>query len=111
MKLDPKLQAWIAARKRHHLSHAHIQMARELGMAPTSIDKLDNHRQQAWKAPLPTYLEELYQKRFERATPEQTRSIEEIAAHQAAKKADKKAKKAARRATEASVASEADPQV
>jgi len=30
-KPNQKLQAWIDARKRHHLSHAQVQMARELG--------------------------------------------------------------------------------
>lgn len=33
-QLSPKYQVWIDARKRHNLSHAHIQMARELGMNP-----------------------------------------------------------------------------
>ena len=33
-KPDPKMQAWIDARNRHHLSHAQVQMARELGMNP-----------------------------------------------------------------------------
>lgn len=34
--IPPKLQAWIQARKRHHLSHAQVQMARELvGTNPT----------------------------------------------------------------------------
>lgn len=27
-KLDPKLHAWMVARKRYHLSHALVQMAR-----------------------------------------------------------------------------------
>lgn len=53
MKLDPQLQEWVAARNRHHLSHAHVQMARELGMNPKSLGSLDNHRQEPWKAPLP----------------------------------------------------------
>jgi hypothetical protein len=53
--LDPKLQAWTRARKRHHLSHAHVQMARELGMNPTRLGKLDNHDQEPWKAPLPLF--------------------------------------------------------
>ena len=30
-KVPEKYQVWINARKRYHLSHAHIQMARELG--------------------------------------------------------------------------------
>jgi hypothetical protein len=30
----PKYQAWAQARRRHRLSHAHVQMAREFGMNP-----------------------------------------------------------------------------
>jgi hypothetical protein len=62
-KLDPKLQAWVRARKRHHLSHAHVQMARELGMNPATLGKLNNHHQEPWKAPLPIFIEDLYEKR------------------------------------------------
>lgn len=49
VKVPQKLQAWIVARKRHRLSHAHVQMARELGMNPKSLGKLDNHDQEPWK--------------------------------------------------------------
>jgi hypothetical protein len=52
-KLSPNLQDWIAARRRFRLSHAHVQMARELGMNPRKLGKLDNHDQEPWKAPLP----------------------------------------------------------
>lgn len=30
--LPPQSRAWVEARKRHELSHAHMQMARELGL-------------------------------------------------------------------------------
>jgi hypothetical protein len=33
-QLSPKYQVWIDARKRYKLSHAQIQMARELGLNP-----------------------------------------------------------------------------
>ena len=46
-----KLQDWIEARKRFHLSHAHVQMARELGMNPKKFGALANHCQEPWKAP------------------------------------------------------------
>jgi hypothetical protein len=75
--IPPKLQAWIDARKRHRLSHAHVQMARELGMNPKKLGGLDNHRQQPWKAPLPDFIEHLYVKRFGRERPEEVVSIEE----------------------------------
>ena len=68
-----KLGAWEKARKRHRLSHAHVQMARELGMTPNKLGSLDNHRQEPWKAPLPEFIEDLYFKRFGRARPERKR--------------------------------------
>src|SRR6266536_162822 len=74
---DRKLQAWIDARTRHHLTHAQIQLARELGMNPTKFGKLDNHHQESWKIPLPQFIEELYQKRFGKTVPDTVISIEE----------------------------------
>lgn len=40
------LRVWIEARRCFHLSHAHIQMARALGMNPKTFGKLANHRQE-----------------------------------------------------------------
>ena len=51
-KPNQKMQAWIDARKRHHLSHAQVQMGRELGMNPKKLGKIDNHDQEPWKMPL-----------------------------------------------------------
>jgi hypothetical protein len=68
--LPPAVKAWIEARKRYHLSHAQVQMARELGMNPQKFGKLANDRQEPWKAPLPQYIEYLYLKRFGRERPE-----------------------------------------
>ena len=93
-KLDPKLQEWARARKRHRLSHAHVQMARELGMNPARLGKLDNHDQEHWKAPLPIFIEELYEKRFGRSRPETVRSIEELAREGARKKEARRQAKA-----------------
>jgi hypothetical protein len=84
--LSPKLQAWVDARKRHHLSHAHVQMARELGMNPRKLGKLDNHKQEPWKAPLPQFIEQIYEKRFGRARPERVVPVEEHARQQAVKR-------------------------
>ena len=66
---DQKTRAWEEARKRHHLSHAQAQMARELGMNPKKLGKIDNHKQEPWKAPLPLFIEKLYFKRFGRTAP------------------------------------------
>lgn len=77
--IDSKLEAWVTARKRHKLSHAHVQMARELGMDPAKLGKIDNHRQERWKAPLPEFIESLYEKRFNRRRPDNVVSIEALA--------------------------------
>ena len=74
-KPNQKLQAWIDARKRHHLSDAQIQMARELGMNPAKLGKLDNHDQEPWKLPLPQFIEELYFKRRGKTAPDAVTSI------------------------------------
>jgi hypothetical protein len=96
-KLDPKLQAWIDARKRHRLSHAHVQMARELGMNPKTLGKIDNHKQQPWKAPLPDFIEFLYEKRFGRGRPENVLSIEALARKRARQEEARRRAKAERR--------------
>lgn len=56
MKLSQNLQDWVEARRCHHLSHAHVQMARELGMNPKKLGKLDNHEQEPSKASLPQFI-------------------------------------------------------
>jgi hypothetical protein len=76
-KPSQKMQAWIDARKRHHLSHAQVQMVRELGMNPHKLGKLDNHDQEPWKMPLRQYIEYLYLKRFGKPCPDNVMSIEE----------------------------------
>jgi hypothetical protein len=89
-KLAQDIQDWVDARRRYRLSHAHVQMARELGMNPKKLGKLDNHDQEPWKAPLPQFIEHLYSKRFGRERPEIVTSIEERARAQNAKKAARK---------------------
>jgi hypothetical protein len=97
---EAKLQPWIDARRKHRLSHAHIQMAGELGMNPKKFGGLDNHRQEPWKAPLPIFIESLYFKRFGKERPDVVRTIEEILLAQRAKK---QAKREAKQAGAASV--------
>jgi len=92
-KLSPKYQVWIDARKKFGLSHAHIQMSRELGMNPKKFGKLANHDQEPWKQPLPQFIEELYLKRFKKAKPDVVRSIEEIVEDKNRRKEEKKRKK------------------
>ena len=89
--ISAELQVWVEARRRFRLSHAQIQMARELGLNPKKLGKLDNHRQEPWKAPLPDFIASLYLKRYGRRLPDKVKSIEEIAAEQRVKKNLKKA--------------------
>jgi hypothetical protein len=90
-------QEWITARKRHELSHAHVQMARELGMNPRKLGKLDNADQEHWKLPLPAFIESLYRKRFGRDRPDVVHSIEERVRHLEQKKAARREAKRLRR--------------
>lgn len=69
-------QEWIDARKQHRLSHAQVQMARELGLNSKKLGKIDNHGQERWKAPLPQWIEEMYRRRFDRDAPLHVRSLE-----------------------------------
>lgn len=75
-KPNQKMQAWNDARKRHHLSHAQVQMARALGMNPRKLGKKDNHDQEPWKMPLRHYIEHLYYKRFGKDRPAAGPSVE-----------------------------------
>jgi hypothetical protein len=103
-KIPQDLQIWIEARRRHKLSHAEVQMARELGMNPRKLGGIDNHKQEQWKLPLPEFIEELYRKRFGKAAPDEVVSIEERAERLAKKNEARRAAKAARKAKEESEA-------
>ncbi len=99
-KIQEKLQIWIDARKKYHLSHAQIQMARELGMNPTKFGSLANHKQEKWKLPLPQFIEHLYFKRFGKTKPDQVVSIEERAREIGRKKGKKSRKRRLKEETE-----------
>jgi hypothetical protein len=111
-KIPPHLQDWVVARGRHRLSHAHVQMARELGMNPRKLGKLDNHRQEPWKAPLPIFIENIYFKRFGRERPREVISVEEWVRRDRAKRAARKEAKRLKRAQNATARpEEADERV
>ena len=86
---NQKMQAWIDASRRHNLSHAQVQMTRELGMNPNKLGKLNNHDQEPWKLPLRHYIEHLYFKRFGKERPDTVLSIEEKIRRSEAKKAQR----------------------
>jgi hypothetical protein len=91
--MPPALQAWIDARRRFHLSHAQVQMARELGMNPKKLGATANHRQEPWKLPLPLYIEELYFKHFRKRRPDNVRSIEQVVEDRRRKQAERRERK------------------
>ena len=87
------LEKWIVAQKRHRLSDIQVQMARELGLNPDKLGKIDNHKQEPWKAPLPQFIEDIYYKRFKREKPETVKPLKQILAElELKKKQQKKAK-------------------
>jgi hypothetical protein len=96
-KIGPKLQEWIAARKRFRLSHAHVQMAREVGLNPAKLGSIANHRQEPWKAPLPDFIEQLYEQRFGKSRPDTVMTIEQVAECLHQKKAERREARKARR--------------
>ena len=93
-RIPPKLQPWFGARQRFTLSHAHIQMARELGMNPKKFGALANERQAPWKVPLKAFIEQCYSKHFGREQPENVRSLEQLIAADALRREQKKIRKA-----------------
>ncbi len=85
-----KLRPWIEARKKYHLSHAQIQMARELGLNPKKFGGLSNTKQQPWKLPLSEFIEDIYFKHFKKKAPDNVKSIEQMVKDKARKKAENK---------------------
>ena len=68
-RIPPKLAPWVEAKKRFHLTDVQVQMARELQLNPHKFGKINNHKQQRWKLPLPQFIEKLYLKQFKREQP------------------------------------------
>lgn len=88
-----KLRPWIEARKKYRLTHAQIQMARELGLNPKKFGSLSNSKQQPWKLPLPEFIEDIYFKRFKKILPVNVRSLEQSVKDKKRKKTESKVRK------------------
>ena len=87
------IEKWIIAQKKHHLSDKHVQMARELGLNPNKLGKIDNHKQEPWKAPLPEFIEDIYLKQYKKTEPDNIKSLRQILQDEKIKKDQKKAKR------------------
>lgn len=88
-----QIEKWIVAQKKHRLSDTHVQMARELGLNPDKLGKIDNHRQEPWKAPLPEFIEEIFYKRFKKERPDVVKPLKQILKEQEIKDKAKKKEK------------------
>ena len=88
--IPEKYRVWIEVRKKFHLSHKHIQMAREIGLNPKKFGSLANHKQEPWKSPLSVFIEEIYLKRFHKDQPDYIESIEDMVKRRKQKKAEYK---------------------
>jgi hypothetical protein len=93
MPIPSKLQPWFEARQRFRLSHAHIQMARELGLNPRKFGSLANGQQEPWKRPLSEFIEHCYHKRFGRTTPEHVQSLEDVVKRAEGRRSERRARK------------------
>jgi hypothetical protein len=87
------LEKWIVAQRKHHLSDKHVQMARELGLNPDKLGKIDNNKQEPWKALLKEFIEDIYLKQFKKSEPENIRSLKQILQDEKRKKEEKKKKR------------------
>jgi hypothetical protein len=70
---NPKFDSqWAKAKELCRLNMEDIRMAKELGMSPKSLMKNIPSPSQRWKAPVRTWIRELYEKRFgNKRTPPQ----------------------------------------
>lgn len=66
---------------------------REMALTNEKFGKLDNHKQEPWKAPLPIFFEGLYFKRFGKKRPEIVRSIEQMVKYKKKKQLERKQRK------------------
>jgi hypothetical protein len=109
MNINVKLEKWRIAQKRHRLSDRHVQMARECGLNPDKLGKIDNHKQESWKSPLPQFIEEIYFKRFRKTEPSVVKSIREQVADEKTKKEQQKKAKAEKRKEKTRYAEKLNP--
>ena len=100
-KRPDKYQIWVDARKELHLSHAQVQMARELGMNPKKFGKLANHKQEPWKLPLGKFIERIYLKHFKKRCPDTVRSVEKLAERKKEKRETRRQRKVSEKGKDA----------
>jgi len=65
------------------------------------LGKIDNHKQEPWKAPLSQFIEEIYFKRFKKEAPEVVKPLKQILKELETKKQQKKKEKDKKRKEDA----------
>lgn len=100
-----RLKQWVEAQRRYHLSNAHVTMARELGMNPKKMGGIANHKQEAWKMPLPEFIVHCYERRFGRTSPLRVTSVSAVLRKE---EVDRRARKLEHRARKRAAATEAE---
>ncbi|HZK84676.1 MAG TPA: hypothetical protein VFC58_08380 [Desulfosporosinus sp.] len=70
MKKDVK---WAEAKKKCKLNEETVKMAREMGLNPRSLIKNIPSASEQWKAPVSTWVREMYQERQEKAQQKKAR--------------------------------------
>ncbi len=93
-RIPNKFKPWIAIRKKFGLTHAHVQMARELGMDIKRIRQPANpDPNMPGRLPLNKYIEKLYVKRFDKTEPDEVKTMEDLAAEHMMRREAKKSEK------------------
>ena len=89
--LSPKYQIWVDARVNYKLTHAQIQMARELGYNPKMLKKIFEN--DTLKLPLHLHIEEQYRETFKKDKPDKILSVEDHFKEVKRKSAERKEEK------------------
>ena len=108
--IPPNLQPWFEARKRFNLSHATVQMARELGLNPKKFGSLADTKGSPWKAPLAEFIAHCYYKAHKSHSPEVVRSLEQVIKDNEDKKAQRRERKTQRTGLEPAIVLKQAPQ-
>jgi hypothetical protein len=80
--LDPLPEQIAASTRRmrqHKVAPTDLDLSHPIDLVVLSVSKIDNHKQEPWKLPLPQFIEELYLKRFGKTALDAMMSIEERA--------------------------------
>ncbi|MFT4538174.1 MAG: hypothetical protein ACI841_004900 [Planctomycetota bacterium] len=96
IRIPDKLRQWISARERFGLSHADVQMGRELGFNPRKLG--EKAKKQEPEVTVVELIQKSFVARFKKECPEQAMSIEDRASEIADKRMGKQMERHSQRA-------------